>query len=82
MALRCRSLWAQCNQCRHTTVMNVNHLPGDLTLPHSGRAWCAGGSAGPSGATSGRSGSPFALHPLESRSIRAPGAGHTTGSPA
>ena len=31
MALRCRSLWAQCNQCRHTTVMNVNHLPGDLT---------------------------------------------------
>ena len=21
-----RSLWVQCNQCRHTTVMNVDHL--------------------------------------------------------
>jgi hypothetical protein len=31
-----RSLWIQCNQCRHTTVMNVDHLPGDLTLPSFG----------------------------------------------
>ena len=28
-----RSLWVQCNQCRHTTIMNVDHLPGDLTVP-------------------------------------------------
>jgi hypothetical protein len=31
-----RSLWVQCNQCRHTTVMNVDHLPGDLTVPSFG----------------------------------------------
>jgi hypothetical protein len=31
-----RSLWVQCNQCRqHTTVMNVDHLPGDLTQERS-----------------------------------------------
>ena len=29
-----RSLWIQCNQCRHTTVMNV--VPGDLTVPSFG----------------------------------------------
>jgi hypothetical protein len=23
-----RSPWVQCNQCRHTAVMNVDHLPG------------------------------------------------------
>ena len=26
----------QCNQCRHTMVMNVDHLPGDLTVPSFG----------------------------------------------
>ena len=31
-----RSLWIQCNQCRHTMVMNVDHLPGDLTVPSFG----------------------------------------------
>ena len=31
-----RSLWIQCNQCRHTTVMNVDHLPGDQTVPSFG----------------------------------------------
>ena len=31
-----RSLWVQCNQCRHTTVINVDHLPGDLTVPSFG----------------------------------------------
>src|SRR3974390_169551 len=31
-----RSLWVQSNQCRHTTVMNVDHLPGDLTVPSFG----------------------------------------------
>jgi hypothetical protein len=31
-----RSLWVQRNQCRHTTVMNVDHLPGDLTVPSFG----------------------------------------------
>jgi hypothetical protein len=31
-----RSLWIQRNQCRHTTVMNFDHLPGDLTVPAFG----------------------------------------------
>jgi len=31
-----RSLWVQCHQCRHETIMNVDHLPGD-----SDRAWSA-----------------------------------------
>ena len=31
-----RSLWIQCNRCRHTTIMNVDHLPGDLTVPSFG----------------------------------------------
>ena len=28
-----RSLAVMCHQCRHDTVMNVDHLPGDLTVP-------------------------------------------------
>jgi hypothetical protein len=31
-----RSLDVQCNQCRHRVVLNVDHLPGDLTLPSFG----------------------------------------------
>jgi hypothetical protein len=31
-----RSLWIQYNECRHTTAMNVDHLPGDLTMPSLG----------------------------------------------
>jgi hypothetical protein len=27
-----RSLSVQCHQCRHLVVMNVDHLPGDLTV--------------------------------------------------
>src|SRR5271156_301399 len=27
-----RSLDIMCHQCRHETVMNVDHLPGDLTV--------------------------------------------------
>jgi hypothetical protein len=27
-----RSLAVQCHQCRHEVVMNVDHLPGDLTV--------------------------------------------------
>ena len=28
-----RSLDIQCNQCRHEVIMNVDHLPGHLTVP-------------------------------------------------
>jgi hypothetical protein len=31
-----RSLAVQCHQCRHEVVMNVDHLPGSLTLPSFG----------------------------------------------
>jgi hypothetical protein len=31
-----RSLSIQCHQCRHEVVMNVDHLPGDLTVPPFG----------------------------------------------
>jgi hypothetical protein len=31
-----RSLWVQCNQCRDTTVVNVDHLPGDMTVQSFG----------------------------------------------
>jgi DNA-directed RNA polymerase subunit RPC12/RpoP len=31
-----RSLDVQCNQCRHRVIVNVDHLPGDLTLPSFG----------------------------------------------
>jgi hypothetical protein len=31
-----RSLPVQCHQCRHEVVMNVDHLPGDLTVPSFG----------------------------------------------
>jgi hypothetical protein len=32
-----RSLDVQCNQCRHRVIVNVDHLPGDLTVPSFGR---------------------------------------------
>jgi hypothetical protein len=28
-----RSLDVQCNHCRHRVIVNVDHLPGDLTVP-------------------------------------------------
>ena len=28
-----RFLWIKSNLCRHRTFMNVDHLPGDLTVP-------------------------------------------------
>jgi hypothetical protein len=28
-----RSLAVQCHQCRHELIMNVDYLPGDLTVP-------------------------------------------------
>ena len=28
-----RSLAVQCPQCRHEVILNVDHLPGDLTVP-------------------------------------------------
>jgi hypothetical protein len=31
-----RSLAIQCHQCRHEVIMNVDHLPGDLTVPSFG----------------------------------------------
>jgi hypothetical protein len=31
-----RSLDVQCNQCRHRVIVNVDHLPGNLTLPSFG----------------------------------------------
>jgi hypothetical protein len=31
----------QCHAYRHRVIMNVDHLPGDLTVPSLGRAWCA-----------------------------------------
>jgi hypothetical protein len=31
-----RSLDVQCNQCRHRVIVNVDHLPGDLTVPSFG----------------------------------------------
>jgi hypothetical protein len=31
-----RSLSVQCHQCRHEVVMNVDHLPGDLTVQSFG----------------------------------------------
>jgi hypothetical protein len=31
-----RSLAVQCHQCRHEVIMNVDHLPGDVTVPSLG----------------------------------------------
>jgi hypothetical protein len=31
-----RSLAVQCHQCRHEVIMNVDHLPGDVTVPSFG----------------------------------------------
>jgi hypothetical protein len=31
-----RSLDVQCNQCRYRVILNVDHLPGDLTVPWFG----------------------------------------------
>ena len=31
-----RSLAVQCPQCRHEVILNVDHLPGDLTVPSFG----------------------------------------------
>jgi hypothetical protein len=31
-----RSLAVQCHQCRHEVTMNVDHLPGDVTVPSFG----------------------------------------------
>jgi hypothetical protein len=31
-----RSLNIMCHQCRHETIMNVDHLPGGLTVPSFG----------------------------------------------
>jgi hypothetical protein len=31
-----RSLDVQCNECRHRVIVNVDHLPGDLTVPSFG----------------------------------------------
>ena len=31
-----RSLEVRCLQCRHEVIMNVDHLPGDLTVPSFG----------------------------------------------
>jgi hypothetical protein len=31
-----RSLAVQCHQCRHEVIMNVDHLPVDLTVPSFG----------------------------------------------
>jgi hypothetical protein len=31
-----RSLDVQCKQCRHRVILNVDHLPGDLTVPSFG----------------------------------------------
>ena len=28
-----RSVAVQCHRCRHEVIMNVDHLPGDLTVP-------------------------------------------------
>ena len=31
-----RSLDVQCNECRHRVILNVDHLPGDLTVSSFG----------------------------------------------
>ena len=31
-----RSLSIRCHQCQHEAIMNVDHLPGDLTVPSFG----------------------------------------------
>jgi hypothetical protein len=31
-----RSLDVQCHQCRHRVIVNVDYLPGDLTVPSFG----------------------------------------------
>jgi hypothetical protein len=31
-----RSLAVQCHLCRHEVIMNVDHLPGDVTVPSLG----------------------------------------------
>jgi hypothetical protein len=31
-----RSLAVQCRGCRHEVIMNVDHLPGDVTVPSLG----------------------------------------------
>jgi hypothetical protein len=46
-----RSLWVQCNQCRHTSTISQAISP----CSHSGRAWCAR-SAGRSARTPGQIG--------------------------
>jgi hypothetical protein len=35
------ALAVQCNQRLHEVIMNVDHLPGDVTVPFLGRRWCA-----------------------------------------
>jgi hypothetical protein len=32
-----RSLAVRCHQCLHEVIMNVDHLPGDMTVPSFGR---------------------------------------------
>jgi hypothetical protein len=34
-----RSLDVQCHNCRHRVIVNVDHLPGDLTVPSFGPFW-------------------------------------------
>src|SRR6478672_10503887 len=53
-----RSLWVQCKKCRHTTVMNVDHLPGDLAVASFGpRMVCTKcGTIGQTRDRTGRSG--------------------------
>jgi hypothetical protein len=31
-----RSLWILCHNCQHRLIMNIDHLPGDLTVPWYG----------------------------------------------
>jgi hypothetical protein len=56
-----RSLAVMCHRGRQKTVLNVDYLSGDLT-GRSGPAWP------PPEPRQFGAGSPFALHPLESRS--------------
>jgi hypothetical protein len=42
-----RSLDVQCHNCRHPVIMNVDHLPGDMTVPSFGPKMVNRGSRSP-----------------------------------
>jgi hypothetical protein len=52
-----RSLDVQCNECRHRVIVNIDHLPGDLTVPLFGWSARSAGRSAPTCGQIGRNGS-------------------------